>query len=185
MSTRVGVLGRRAYALLAVCSAVLHGISLGHVTNLAAMALMVAMLVGCLYCARDLWVHGTVRGWVLVALMNFAMIAIHLPASSAHHHGAGLAAATPMPESTVMTLASALAAVEVTVAAAVLYYRTRALRPTEFGEGRREEGSLFSESKGSRAHTLAAWPDRTIPIGCLPTTPGSSVSNRRRSPAIR
>ena len=129
MSTRIGVLGRRACALLAACSAVLHGISLGHVTNIAAMALMVAMLVACLYCARDLWLRGTQRGWVLVALMNFAMIAIHLPASSAHHHGAGLAATAPMPESAVMTLATAVAAVEVTVAAAVLYYRTRALRP--------------------------------------------------------
>jgi hypothetical protein len=133
VSTRAGVLGRRAGALLAACSAVLHGFSLNHVTNPAAVVLMVAMLAGCLYCARDLWLHGTVRGWVLVALMNFAMIAIHLPASSAHHHGADLAAATPVPESTVMTLATALAAVEVTVAAAVLYYRTRALGPTEFG----------------------------------------------------
>jgi hypothetical protein len=174
VSTRLGVLGRRAYALLAVCSAVLHGISLGHVTNLAAMALMVAMLAGCLYCARDLWLHGTQRGWVLVALMNFAMIAIHLPASSAHHHGAGLAAAAPMPESTVMTLATALAAVEVTVAAAVLYYRTRALRPL-----------VSSPSADVRTPTLAACPDRTIPIGCLPTTRGFSISNRRRSPAIR
>jgi hypothetical protein len=164
---------------------VLHGISLGHVTNVAATVLMAAMLAGCLYCARDLWLHGTQRGWLLVALMNFAMIAIHLPASSGHHHGVGLAAAAPMPESTVMTLATALAAVEVTVAAAVLYYRTRALRPTEFGERRRQQGSLFSESKGSGTPTLAAWPDRTFPIGCLRTTPGSSISNRQRSPAIR
>jgi hypothetical protein len=72
--------------LLAACSAVLHGFSLGHVTNPAVMVLMVAMLATCLYCARHLWLHTTIRGWVLAALMNFAMIAIHLPASAAHHH---------------------------------------------------------------------------------------------------
>jgi hypothetical protein len=174
VTARAGVLGRRACALLAACSAVLHGISLDHVTNIAAMALMVAMLVACLYCARDLWLRGTQRGWVLVALMNFAMIAVHLPASSAHHHGGGLAATAPMPESTVMTLATALAAVEVTVAAAVLYYRTRALRPLD-----------SAPSVDVETPTLAAWPDRTIPIGCLRTTPESSISNRRRSPATR
>ena len=103
MTTRVGVVGRRTCALLAACSAVLHGISLGHVTNVAATVLIAAMLAGCLYCARDLWLHGTQRGWLLVALMNFAMIAIHLPASSGHHHGVGLAAAAPMPEATPLT----------------------------------------------------------------------------------
>ena len=90
---------------------------------------MLAMLVGCLYCARDLWRNGSVRGWLMVALMNFAMIAIHLPGSAAHHHGAGPAVVAPAHESTVMDAATVLAVVEVTVAAAVLYYRTRALRP--------------------------------------------------------
>jgi hypothetical protein len=115
--------------LLAASSAVLHGISLGHAANVMAMVLMVAMIAGCLYCARDLWRHGTQRGWVLVASMNFAMIAIHLPMPAEHHHAAGLAAALPAHDSIVMTVATALAAVEVTAAAVVLYYRTRALRP--------------------------------------------------------
>ena len=115
--------------MLAGCSAVLHGISLGHVTNVVAMAVMLAMLVGCLYCARGLWRHGTVQGWVLVALMNFGMIAIHLPASAAHHHGSGLAVVAPIHESTVMSVATALAVIEVTAAAIVLYHRTRAMRP--------------------------------------------------------
>jgi hypothetical protein len=105
--------------------------ALGHVTNPAAMALMVGMIVACLYCARDLWLRGTVRGWLMVALMNFAMIAIHLPASAGHHHGAGLAVVSPVHESTVMDVATVLAAVEVTIAAVVLYYRTRAMRPVE------------------------------------------------------
>ena len=131
MSTRGSVLGRRACAGLAGCSAVLHGIALGHVTNPAATALIVAMLVACLYCARDLWLRSTVRGWLMVALMNFAMIANHLPASAAHHHGAGLALVSPVHESTVMDVATVLAAVEVTIAAVVLYYRTRAMQPVE------------------------------------------------------
>jgi hypothetical protein len=126
-----GVVGRRTCAALAACSAVLHGVALGHVTNVVAMAVMVAMLVGCLYCARDLWRNGTVRGWLMVALMNFAMIAVHLPASAAHHHGAGLPAVPPVHESMLMDAATALAVVEVTIAAVVLYYRTRAMRPVE------------------------------------------------------
>jgi hypothetical protein len=114
--------------LLAASSAVLHGISLGHASNVVAMVLMVGMIAGCLYCARDLWRHGTQRGWVLVASMNFAMIAIHLPMPAEHHHATDLAAALPAHDSTVMTAATVLAAVEVTVAAVVLYHRTRALR---------------------------------------------------------
>jgi hypothetical protein len=126
----VALFGRRACATLAGCSAVLHGISVGHATNLAAAGLTVAMAAGCLYCARDLWVRGTPRAWVLVALMNLAMIAIHAPTPAAHHHGGGVSTAAPAHHSTVMNLATTLAAVEVLVAAAVLYSRTRAVRPT-------------------------------------------------------
>ena len=50
-------------------------------------ALLATMIVACLYCARELWRDGTERAWVVVALMNLAMIALHLPAP-AHHHGA-------------------------------------------------------------------------------------------------
>lgn len=121
------VVGRRACALLALCSAALHGVSLGHVTTLVGTMLMVAMMAGCLYCARDLWMRGTVRGWVMVALMNFAMIAIHMPMAP-HHHG-DVAAALPVHDTTVMTVATALAALEVTIAATVLYFRTRVLAP--------------------------------------------------------
>jgi hypothetical protein len=39
--------------------------------------LTVAMAAGCLYCARDLWVRETLRAWILVALMNLTMIAVH------------------------------------------------------------------------------------------------------------
>jgi hypothetical protein len=105
--------------------------ALGHVTNVVTMAVMVAMLVGCLFCACDLWLRGTVHGWLTVALMNFAMIAIHLPASAAHHHGPGPAVVSPVHESTVMDVATVLAVVEVTMAAVVLYYRTRSMGPVE------------------------------------------------------
>ena len=126
----VAVFGRRACAALAACSAVLHGISLGHATNLAAAGLTVAMAAGCLYCARDLWVRGTLRSWVLVALMNLTMIAIHAHAPAAHHHSGAVTTAAPAHHSTVMNLATALVAVEVVAAATVLYSRARAVRPT-------------------------------------------------------
>jgi hypothetical protein len=125
VSVRIAMLGRRIYAASAVCSAVLHGISLGRVSNVMAALLMMVMVIGCLYCARDIWLRGTTRAWVLVASMNLAMIAIHLPMSFTHHHGGGISPASPMPDSTAMTLATALAVLEVTVAAVVLFARTR------------------------------------------------------------
>jgi len=129
VSGRAAVVGRRACAVLAACSAVLHGFSLVHATSVAAIALTVVMLTACLFCARELWIRGTLRAWVVVALMNLAMIAIHAPASAAHHHGGGVSAHAPAHHSTVMTLATTLAVVEVVVATAVLYYRTRGIRP--------------------------------------------------------
>lgn len=129
MSGRAAVVGRRACAVLAACSAVLHGFSLAHATSAAATTLTVVMLTACLFCARDLWAQGGLRAWVVVALMNLAMIAIHAPAPAAHHHGDGISAASPAHHPTLMTLATTLAVVEVVVAAAVLYYRTRGIRP--------------------------------------------------------
>ena len=114
-------LGRRTCALLAAASAVLHGVMLGHAVNPAMAVLMVAMIAACLFCARDLWLRGTLRTWCVVGLMNIAMIAVHLPAP-AHHHGVHAVAGQ---QSTLMGLATAIAAVEVTVAIAVLFYRTR------------------------------------------------------------
>ena len=57
-------------------------------------------------------------------MMNLAMIAVHTPAP-AHHHGAPGTAAMSMPHSTAMGLATTMAAVEVVIAAVVLYYRTQ------------------------------------------------------------
>ena len=95
---------------------------LGHVSNPVWPVLLAAMIAVCLYCARDLWLRGTLRAWCVVGLMNIAMIAVHLPmpVASPRH-----APATTGQQSTLMGLATVVAAVEVLVAMAVLYYRTR------------------------------------------------------------
>jgi hypothetical protein len=116
------VLGRRTCAALALSSAGLHAAMLGHVSNVVAGVLLAAMIVACVYCARDLWLRGTLRAWCVVGLMNIAMIAVHLP-MPAHHHGMQMGSMGQ--QSTVMGLATGVAAVEVVVAMAVLYYRTR------------------------------------------------------------
>ena len=116
------VLGRRACAALALSSAGLHAAMLGHASNVVAGVLLAAMILACVYCARDLWLRGTLRAWCVVGLMNIAMIAVHLP-MPAHHHGMHMASAGP--QSTLMGLATAVAAVEVAAAVAVLCYRTR------------------------------------------------------------
>ena len=119
---RVGpVLGRRACAALALTSAGLHAAMLGHASNVVVGGLLAAMIVACVYCARDLWLRGTLRAWCVVGLMNIAMIAMHMP-MPAHHHGIHASAGQ---QSTLMGLATAIAAVEAAVAMAVLYYRTR------------------------------------------------------------
>jgi NADH:ubiquinone oxidoreductase subunit K len=115
-------LGRRACAALAFISAGLHAAMLGHAPNVVAAGLLAAMIVACVYCARDLWLRGSLRAWCVVGLMNIAMIAIHLP-MPAHHHGLHQGPMGQQP--TLMGLATAIAAVEVVVAMAVLYYRTR------------------------------------------------------------
>jgi NADH:ubiquinone oxidoreductase subunit K len=115
------VFGRRACAALALSSAALHAAMLGHASNIVAGGLLAAMIVACVYCARDLWLRGTLQAWCVVGLMNIAMIAVHLPAP-AHHHA--VHAATGQ-HSTLMGLATTIAVIEVAVAIAVLYYRTR------------------------------------------------------------
>ncbi len=106
--------------MLAVGSAGLHAAMLGHSPNVIAAGLLAVMIVACLYCARELWRDGTARAWVVVALMNMAMIALHLPAP-AHHHGAPNAAAPPAVA--LMAVATLLALVEVLAATAALYVR--------------------------------------------------------------
>ncbi|MDQ2637227.1 MAG: hypothetical protein M3Y83_10155 [Actinomycetota bacterium] len=122
MRKELAVIGRRTCAGLAVASAGLHAVMLGH-ASAAAGLLLVVMIGACLYCARELWQDGTARAWVVVALMNLAMIALHLPAPT-HQHGATGAVEQP---STVMTVATMLALTEVLAATAVLYVYSRRL----------------------------------------------------------
>src|SRR5690349_447441 len=121
------VVGRRICAALAAVSAGLHGLSLANAASVASGGLMVVMIAVCLNCARRLWLRGAVGDWTIIAMMNLAMIAVHMPAPG-HHHTAAGTAAIPIPHSTAMGLATVMAAVEAVVAAAVLCYRTQ-VRP--------------------------------------------------------
>lgn len=125
------VLGRRVCAALAAGSAALHSAMLFHSANLATGVLMAGMIVACLYCVCELWQHGTLRAWCVVALMNLTMVALHLPAPL-HHHGA-LVASVEQP-SALMVWATGLSAVEVAAAVVVLYYRSRIAAQHEYGQ---------------------------------------------------
>lgn len=115
------LIGRRMCAVIAVCSVALHGVLLAHAGTPAMAIVMVAMMIACLYCARDLWCHGTLGVWCAVALMNLAMVALHMPAPG-HHHGLPQDHAAV---STPMAMATSLALLEVAIAAGVLTVRTR------------------------------------------------------------
>ena len=101
---------RGAGVLLAVTSAVLHASSLSVLT--------VAMAAACVYCAYELWRYDSVRSWLLVAVMNIAMIAAHLPLVG-HHGHTGVASA--MGAATAMGLATVVAVAEILLATAVLF----------------------------------------------------------------
>jgi hypothetical protein len=116
------VIGRRTCAVLAAGSAGLHAVMLGHAANIAMGVLMAGMIVACLYCARDLWLRGTLGVWCVVALMNLAMIAIHVPLPAHHPVAHGMAAGHQPP---IMAVATAVSAIEVTLAVAVLVVGTR------------------------------------------------------------
>jgi hypothetical protein len=118
------LVARRTAAGLAALSAALHGVMLGHAGSLAAAVVIAGMVGACPYCAWELWQFGTTRAWCLVALMNLAMVAVHLPVSAAHHVTRAAMAAV-VPQSTIMTLATVLSMIEAAIAVAVMCYRTR------------------------------------------------------------
>jgi hypothetical protein len=119
-----GLVARRTAAVLAASSAGLHALVLGHAGS-AAFAVLIAVMVGaCLYCAYELWVSSTLRAWCLVAVMNLAMVAVHLPMSGAHHV-THVDVNAVVPQSMIMTMATALSMVEVLIAVGVLCYRSR------------------------------------------------------------
>lgn len=115
---------RRTAAVLAASSAALHAVMLGHAGSAAFAVLIAAMVGACLYCAYELWLSGTVRAWCLVAVMNLAMVAVHLPMSGAHHV-THVDVNAVVPQSMVLTVATVLSMVEVLIAVGVLCYRTR------------------------------------------------------------
>ncbi|MBC2640154.1 MULTISPECIES: hypothetical protein [unclassified Rhodococcus (in: high G+C Gram-positive bacteria)] len=133
---------RRAAAALAVATAGLHAATLGeHATSSPTVGVVtVAMIFGCLYCARHLWMRGSQRDWGLVALMNVGMIALHLTVMSpgsggGGHHGHAMHAAASAPVThamaPAMSAALATAAIEAVIAVTVLFYTTRSdLPPT-------------------------------------------------------
>ncbi|AEV73256.1 hypothetical protein MycrhN_2675 [Mycolicibacterium rhodesiae NBB3] len=134
-------IARRACAALAVASAGLHAAMLGHTSGVISAGLLVTMLGACLYCARELWRAGTTRAWVVVALMNLAMIALHLPAP-AHHHGVPNAEAGP--PSTLMVVATVLALTEVVAAASALYVGSRGCVPSAIHQAAEPAGQCHA-----------------------------------------
>jgi hypothetical protein len=119
------LLGRRVCAGLAACSALLHGVMVGHAGNPITVAVILAMMATCLYCARDLWIGSSLRAWGLVALMNLGMIVVHC-SMPVHQHGATLTTSGLVAEpSSLMMAAIAISAGEVAVATAVLYHHAR------------------------------------------------------------
>lgn len=120
----MSLVARRIAAGLAATSAALHGVMIGHSGNTASAVLVAGMALACLYCARELWLSGTTRAWTLVALMNLAMVAVHLPMTGEHHMTHATVEAV-VPQSIVMTLATGLSIVEVLIAAMVLWFRSR------------------------------------------------------------
>jgi len=106
--------------VLAAGSASLHAAMLGQAAGMVTAGLLAAMVLACLYCAAELWRAGSDTVWTVVALMNLAMIAVHLPAPTHHHtNGTGAAAVD------LMAPATAVALTEVLVATAVLCLRSR------------------------------------------------------------
>lgn len=127
VSSTPAVVGRRACAALAAVSAGLHALMIGHAGSAVTAAILLTMLGVCLYCARDLWAGGSVRAWLMVALMNLGMIAAHWSAPGCHPEATLAPVAPPSP---LMTTATSVAALEATIATAVLYAvaRVRATR---------------------------------------------------------
>ena len=126
MSLRSATAGRRACAVLAASSAVLHGLMVDAAGNPMVSVVVVGMAVACLYCARELWVAGSLRVWCVVAVMNLCMVAVHWSVPGHHHGGTTtVPTGTAMPMSALMTVATTISIVEAAVATAVLYVQTR------------------------------------------------------------
>jgi hypothetical protein len=137
------VLGRRACAVLAATSAVLHGLMVGDAGKAVIAVLVIGMAVACLYCARELWTGGSPRVWCIVAVMNLGMVAVHW-SIPAHHHGQAMAAVSEAPMaamSTLMVVATTISVVEAVIATAVLLAQVRS-RASSLSVAPRNRGAI-------------------------------------------
>lgn len=118
--------GRRACALLAVLSAVLHLSMLGQASSAVLAVLTAAMASVCLFCGYELWRAGSLRNWCLVGVMSLAMVAAHLSLPG-HRHAEQPAISGPPAQSmnALMGVATTVSLVEAVIAAAVLWVLTR------------------------------------------------------------
>ncbi|MGJ9371789.1 hypothetical protein [Nesterenkonia sp. CF4.4] len=69
---------RRTAALGAAASGLLHLILLGHGHHLGSALAMAGMAIICLPCAGHLWRKAGRRSWTTIAVMNAAMLGVHL-----------------------------------------------------------------------------------------------------------
>jgi hypothetical protein len=134
------VLGRRACALLAATSAVLHGVMVGDAGNAVVAVLIVGMAVACLYCAKELWTAGSPRVWCIVAVMNLAMVAVHWSMPE-HHHGQAVTIGAVSSMSTLMVVATTISVVEAVIATVVLLAQTRS-RASSLSVAPRNRGAI-------------------------------------------
>lgn len=136
-------IGRRACAVLAASSGVLHGAMVGGASNAVVAVLIVGMAVACLYCAKELWTAGSLRVWCIVAVMNLGMVAVHWTMPG-HHHGQPVALVSEAPVasmSTLMVVATTIALVEAAVATGVLWVQTRS-RASSLALAARRRGAI-------------------------------------------
>ncbi|MCW2516325.1 MAG: hypothetical protein JWR11_5367 [Mycobacterium sp.] len=139
-SSRSAVLGRRACAVLAATSAVLHGLMIGDAGHPLVAVLIVGMALACLYCAKELWTAGSPRVWCIVAVMNLGMVAVHL-SMPGHHHGHVVAITNAAPMSTLMMVATSISIVEAVIATVVLWVQTRS-RASSLSVAARSRGAI-------------------------------------------
>lgn len=139
-ATSVAILGRRGCAVLAATSAVLHALMVGDAGNAVVAILIVGMAAACLYCARELWTASSPRVWVVVAVMNLGMVAVHW-SMPGHHHGQAVVAAGSTTMSTLMAVATTISLAEAAIATVVLWVQTRS-RAASFSLAARSRGAI-------------------------------------------
>lgn len=110
----------RCAAALAVTTAFLHlRMGIGNALGVV----VAAMAVVCLLCAADLWRSTNNRAWVVMAASSAVMLLAHASSPSGHHQPVVTDAVSDA------SAASILAAVELTLAAVVVFVRTRGIPP--------------------------------------------------------